>query len=132
MHKNNYEKYLPFILVAIVVFLFAKNRFKKGVGDGIVLDVGSSKTDLNVIKASANNLREIFANSWYYDSDDNTRIINCFRVLDDVASVKKLYNIFGNLSTTFYGSGDLDYWMSGLNEDVKVSCRNFCYGVSGF
>jgi len=129
------RKDLPYYLaaVALLFFIFGKKLGKAS--EEVVIGTKVGGTSLlpdATIAALASKLRSIF-DEWYIDQQDETRVIDIWRQLPDELAVRKLYGYFGNFSTTLYGSGDLDYWMSSrISEPARVSCAKYAFGINNF
>jgi len=129
------SKTLPYYLgaVALLFFVFGKKLGKAA--ETVVIGTkvpGTSLLPDATIAALASKLRQIF-DEWYIDQADEVRVIDIWRQLPDEIAVRKLYGFFGNLTTTLYGSGDLDYWMSSrISEPARVSCAKFAHGINNF
>jgi len=121
------------IVAGAALFLFyrfGKRAGSDGFGSGAV--GCTSSMDADTLKAAALKLRSLLS-EWYVDTTDEALILNVFRRFPDECAVRKLYSLFGNMDTTFYGSGDLDFWMkSRVSESTLSQCRLYGFGVTNF
>lgn len=133
---NRRDNWLYLLLGGFLLFLFGRQSGKiaeKGNAPPIAPKPTCEGfwTDAQAA-AYAATLRSIF-DEWYIDASDETRVIDVFRQIQDECSARKLFHAFGHFSTTLYGQGDLDFWMSTrISEPAKVSCRAKSFGVSTF
>lgn len=129
------RKDIPYYLAAVALLFFVFGKKLGKAAETVVIGTkvpGTSLLPDATIAAFASKLRQIF-DEWYIDQAEEVRVIDIWRQMPDEVGVRKLYGYFGNMTTTFYGSGDLDFWMSTrISEPARVSCAKYAFGINNF
>lgn len=130
MEKSTNFYYVVGALLAVGTFaVLSKKKPSPGDKPGGTISPGagygeSALSDQDA-KAIASKLINILVESWYIGDDESAQIKALFSHITDESGYRKVYNYFGYHSSTFpgYPDGDLDVWMSRVNEPYKTQCR---------